>query len=40
MPDTYNYPAEIARDEDDRYVVAFPDRGRDELALCGSSGSV
>ena len=27
MPDTYNYPAEIARDEDDRYVVAFPDFG-------------
>ena len=27
MPDTYNYPAEIERDEDDRYVVAFPDFG-------------
>ena len=25
MPDTYNYPAEIERDEDGRYVVAFPD---------------
>jgi len=27
MPDTYNYPAEIERDEDGRYVVAFPDFG-------------
>ena len=27
MSDTYNYPAEIKRDEDGRYVVAFPDFG-------------
>ena len=27
MPDTYDYPAEIKRDEDGRYVVAFPDFG-------------
>lgn len=27
MPDTYNYPAEIERDEDDRFVVTFPDFG-------------
>ena len=27
MPDTYDYPAEIARDEDGRYVVGFPDFG-------------
>ena len=27
MPDTYNYPAEVERDEDGRYVVAFPDFG-------------
>ena len=27
MPDTYHYPAEIERDEDGRYVVAFPDFG-------------
>ena len=27
MPDTYNYLAEIERDEDGRYVVAFPDFG-------------
>ena len=27
MPDTYNYPAEIVRDEDGRHVVAFPDFG-------------
>ena len=27
MPDTYNYPVEIERDEDDRFVVAFPDFG-------------
>ena len=27
MPDTYNYPAEIERDEDGRFVVAFPDFG-------------
>ena len=27
MPDTYNYPAEIERDEDGRYVVSFPDFG-------------
>ena len=27
MPDTYNYPAAIERDEDGRYVVVFPDFG-------------
>ena len=27
MSDIYNYPAEIERDEDGRYVVAFPDFG-------------
>ena len=27
MPDTYNYPAEIERDENDRFVVSFPDFG-------------
>ena len=27
MSDTYNYPAEIERDEDGRYVVTFPDFG-------------
>ena len=27
MPDTYNYPAEIERDEDGRFVVSFPDFG-------------
>ena len=27
MPDTYNYPAEIERDEDGRYVVVFLDFG-------------
>ena len=27
MSDVYNYPAEIERDEDGRYVVAFPDFG-------------
>ena len=27
MPDTYNYPVEVERDEDGRYVVAFPDFG-------------
>ena len=27
MSDTYNYPAEIERDEDGRYVVGFPDFG-------------
>ena len=27
MPDTYNYLAEIERDEDGRQVVAFPDFG-------------
>jgi len=27
MSDTYNYPAEIERDEDGRYVVVFPDFG-------------
>ena len=29
MPDTYNYPAEIERDEDGRYVVVFLDFGWD-----------
>ena len=27
MADSYNYPAEIARDEDGRFVVTFPDFG-------------
>ena len=27
MPDTYDYPAEVACDEDGRHVVAFPDFG-------------
>ena len=27
MPNTYNYPAEIERDEDGRYVAVFPDFG-------------
>ena len=27
MPDTYNYPAEIERDEDGRFIVTFPDFG-------------
>ena len=27
MPDTYNYPAEIERDDDGRFVVTFPDFG-------------
>ena len=27
MADTYNYPAEIERDEDGRYIVTFPDFG-------------
>jgi antitoxin HicB len=27
MSDTYNYPAELERDEDGRYVVVFPDFG-------------
>ena len=27
MSDTYNYPIEVERDEDGRYVVAFPDFG-------------
>ena len=27
MHETYNYPADIERDEDGRYVVAFPDFG-------------
>lgn len=27
MSDVYNYPAEIERDEDGRYVVTFPDFG-------------
>ena len=27
MPDTYNYPAQIDRDEDGRFVVTFPDFG-------------
>ena len=25
MPDTFNYPAEVERDEDGRFVVTFPD---------------
>lgn len=25
MSDTYNYPAELERDEDGRHVVVFPD---------------
>ena len=27
MPDSYNYPAEIERDEDGRFVVSVPDFG-------------
>ena len=27
MPDGYNYPADLQRDEDGRHVVAFPDFG-------------
>ena len=27
MPKTFNYPAEIERDEDGRFVVTFPDFG-------------
>ncbi len=27
MPDTFNYPAEIERDEDGRFVITFPDFG-------------
>ncbi len=27
MPDTFNYPAEIKRDEDGRFVATFPDFG-------------
>ena len=27
MSDTYNFPAEVERDEDGRYVVSFPDFG-------------
>jgi antitoxin HicB len=27
MSDTYNYPAEVERDEDGRHVVVFPDFG-------------
>ena len=27
MPDTYNYPADVERDEDGRHAVAFPDFG-------------
>ena len=27
MPDTYNYPAKVERDDDGRYLVAFPDFG-------------
>ena len=27
MPDGYNYPAQVERDEDGRHVVAFPDFG-------------
>ena len=27
MPDTFNYPAKIERDEDRRFVITFPDFG-------------
>lgn len=27
MPETFNYPAEIERDEDGRFVITFPDFG-------------
>ena len=27
MPDTFNYPAKIERDEDSRFVITFPDFG-------------
>ena len=27
MSDTYNYPADVERDQDGRYVVSFPDFG-------------
>ena len=27
MPDSYNYPAHVERDEDGRYVVTIPDFG-------------
>ena len=27
MPDTFNYPAEIERDENGRFVITFPDFG-------------
>ena len=27
MPDTYNYPAGVERDEDGRHVITFPDFG-------------
>ena len=27
MPDTFNYPAKIERDEDGRFVITFPDFG-------------
>ena len=27
MPDTYNYPARVERDQDGRHVVTFPDFG-------------
>lgn len=27
MPDCYNYPAEVERDEDGRFIVTFPDFG-------------
>ncbi len=27
MPDGYNYPADVERDEDGRHVVSFPDFG-------------
>ena len=27
MPETYNYPADVERDEDGRFVVVFPDFG-------------
>ncbi len=28
MPDSFNYPADIERDEDGRHLVSFPDFGR------------
>ena len=27
MPNTFNYPVEIERDEDGRFVITFPDFG-------------